>query len=102
MAIVPRFAFAPTSSLTNHDVQPYMTGMRVLLVAVPLFALLAFSVWFAVVAWERLGGEAIPAYGYVAIGGGVLFSLLIGGGLMALVFYSSRHGYDDLSDGDRR
>jgi hypothetical protein len=79
-----------------------MTGMRVLLVAVPLLALLAFSVWFAAVAWERLGGEAIPAYGYVAIGGGVLFSLLIGGGLMALVFYSSRHGYDDLDDRDRR
>jgi hypothetical protein len=30
-----------------------------------------------------------------AIVGGVLFSLLVGGGLMALVFYSSRHGYDD-------
>lgn len=80
----------------------YMKGMRVLLVAVPLLALLAFSVWFAAVAWERLGGDAIPPYGYVAIGGGVLFSLLIGGGLMALVFYSSRHGYDDLGDGDRR
>ena len=45
-----------------------MTFMRVLYVAVPLFALLAFSVWFAAVAWERLGGETIPAYGYVAIG----------------------------------
>jgi hypothetical protein len=30
-----------------------------------------------------------------------LFSLLVGGGLMALVFYSSRHGYDDLSGGDK-
>lgn len=77
-----------------------MTFMRILLVAVPLLALLVFSVWFAVVAWERLGGEAIPAYGYVAIAGGVVFSLLIGGGLMALVFYSNRHGYDDLSGGD--
>lgn len=74
--------------------------MRVLYVAVPLFALLAFSVWFAAVAWERLGGEAIPTYGYVAIAGGVLFSLLVGGGLMALVFYSNRHGYDDLGGGD--
>jgi hypothetical protein len=27
---------------------------------------------------------------------------LIGCGLMALAFYSSRHGYDDLNDGDRR
>ena len=77
-----------------------MMPMRILYVAVPLFALLAFSVWFAAVAWERLGGEAIPTYGYVAIAGGVLFSLLVGGGLMALVFYSNRHGYDDLSGGD--
>ena len=77
-----------------------MTVMRILYVAVPLLALLALSVWFAVVAWERLGGDAIPAYGYVAIVGGVIFSLLVGGGLMALVFYSNRHGYDDLSGGD--
>jgi len=47
----------------------------------------------------HLGGDAIPFYGYVAIAGGVLFSLLVGGGLMALVFYSNRHGYDDLSGG---
>jgi len=39
-------------------------------------------------------------YGWLAIAGGVLFSLLVGGGLMALVFYSNRHGYDDLSGGD--
>jgi hypothetical protein len=25
----------------------------------------------------------------------ILFSILIGSGLMALVFYSSRHGYDE-------
>ncbi|HEX3163200.1 MAG TPA: hypothetical protein VHQ92_11535 [Pseudolabrys sp.] len=73
--------------------------MRALLV-ITLFALLALAVWFAAAAWAHLGGDAIPFYGYVAIAGGVLFSLLIGGGLMALVFYSSRHGYDDLNGGD--
>ena len=72
-----------------------MTVMRILLVAVPLLALLALSIWFAATAWTRLGGDDIPLYGYVAIAGGVLFSLLVGGGLMGLVFYSSRHGYDD-------
>lgn len=77
-----------------------MKPMRKLLVAVPLLALLAFSVWFAASAWVHLGGDAIPFYGYVAIAGGVLFSLLVGGGLMALVFYSNRHGYDDLSGGE--
>ena len=70
--------------------------MRMLLI-LSLFGLLAASVWFAGAAWEHLGGEPIPAYGYVAIAGGVLISLLVGGGLMALVFYSHRHGYDDVS-----
>ena len=78
-----------------------MSLMRALLV-VALSALLALAVWFAVAAWDHLGGDAIPFYGYVAIAGGVLFSLLIGGGLMALVFYSSRHGYDDLSGGNNK
>jgi hypothetical protein len=76
--------------------------MRKMLWLLPLFALLAVSLWFAGTAWSHLGANAIdiPFYGYLAIGGGVVMSLLVGGGLMALVFYSSRHGYDDLSGGD--
>lgn len=85
----------------KNIVPPYMMAMRKLLIIMPLFALLALSVWFATAAWGHLAGDAIPFYGYVAIAGGVLFSLLVGGGLMALVFYSSRHGYDDLSGGDK-
>ena len=65
------------------------------LVMIALFALLALSLWFAGTAWVRLGGDAIPLYGWAAIIGGVVLSLLVGGGLMALVFYSARHGYDD-------
>jgi uncharacterized protein involved in response to NO len=74
--------------------------MRSLYILVPLFALLAAALWFAASGWMHLGGDPIPVYGYVALIGGVLFSLLIGSGLMALVFYSSRHGYDDLGRGD--
>jgi hypothetical protein len=80
-----------------------MSAMRKYVWFLPLFALLAATLWFAGAAWMRLSGNAIPLYGWLAIGGGVLFSLLVGGGLMALVFYSSRHGYDDLTRGpDRR
>ena len=71
----------------------------VAILVIALFALLALSVWFAAYAWTHLGGDPVPTYGYVAIAGGVLISLVVGGGLMALVFYSSRHGYDDLSGG---
>lgn len=71
--------------------------MRNFIWFLPLFALLGAALWFAGSTWVRLGGDAIPLYGWVAIIGGVFFSLLVGGGLMGLVFYSSRHGYDDLT-----
>jgi hypothetical protein len=68
--------------------------MRRVLIAVPLIALLVWSLWYASQAWF-VDGPPMPAYGYLAMAGGVFFSLLIGGGLMALVFYSNRKGYDD-------
>jgi hypothetical protein len=37
----------------------------------------------------------MPASLYVAMALGVFFSLVVGCGLMALLFYSARHGYDD-------
>ena len=37
----------------------------------------------------------MPPIGYAAMAAGILFSLLVGVGLMALVFYSSRAGYDE-------
>jgi len=77
-----------------------MTAMRKALLFVPLFALLAASLWFVGASWVHLAAGAIPLYGWLAIGGGVFFSLLVGGGLMALMFYSHRHGYDDLDRGD--
>jgi len=80
-----------------------MNCMRKLVWFLPLFALLAAALWFAGAAWLRLGGDTIPLYGWLAIAGGVFFSLLVGGGLMALMFFSSRHGYDDVTrDADRR
>lgn len=69
--------------------------MRNLYVVVPLFALLIAAIWFLITTWNHIGGPDVPVWGWVAIGGGVFFSLLVGGGLMALLFYSSRKGYDD-------
>jgi hypothetical protein len=72
-----------------------MEDMRKFIIIVPLAALLAASVWFAIYAWRAIEGPPIPTEGYVAMWLGIVFSLVIGCGLMALVFYSSRHGYDD-------
>ena len=73
--------------------------MRKLLIIVPLVALLGASVWFAVYAWTSVEGPPMPVEGYVAMWFGIVFSLVVGCGLMALVFYSSRYGYDDAVGG---
>ena len=47
----------------------------------------------------------MPPEGQVAMWLGIVFSLVVGCGLMALVFYSSRHGYDEpahVIEGDQR
>lgn len=68
--------------------------MRRRLIIVPLVALLAAAVWFATYSWNAIEGPPIPTTGYVTMWLGILFSLVVGCGLMALVFYSSRRGYD--------
>ena len=42
-----------------------------------------------------MGEVEISRGGLLAIAGGAVFTMLLGGGLMALVFYSSRKGHDD-------
>jgi len=71
--------------------------MRTLAIVVPLIALLAVSTWFAIYVWNFEEGPPMPWIGWVALAGGAFFSLLIGCGLMALMYFSHRHGYDDLT-----
>ena len=49
---------------------------------------------FMVSAWTRTNAE-MSVHGWIALTLGILFSLIVGCGLMALVFYSSRRGYDE-------
>jgi hypothetical protein len=76
-----------------------MEGMQKAAIILPLLAFLAASVWFAYYVWASDAGPPMPASGYAAMALGVLFSLVLGIGLMALVFYSHRHGYDERSQG---
>jgi hypothetical protein len=69
-------------------------------VVVILLGFLAASVWFASQSW-LVDGPPMPTQGYIAMTLGVMFSVLIGCGLMALVFYSHRYGYDDASHRDQ-
>jgi hypothetical protein len=71
---------------------------RVLLV-LTLSALLAVALLVAGLLWWRLEAVEIGLHGALALGFGAVLSLGLGGGLMALVFYSNRHGYDDAQHG---
>jgi hypothetical protein len=47
------------------------------------------------VAWQQLADVEMGLHGFIALGLGVGLSILLWVGLMTLVFYSSRRGYDD-------
>jgi hypothetical protein len=66
-------------------------------------ALIALGAVVAIVAslWAQLGDVEMSASGWIALVLGVVVALALGMGLMALVFISSRRGYDD-GDGERR
>jgi Zn-dependent protease with chaperone function len=69
--------------------------------AAALLALLAASIWFAFGLWGTAETAAMPMDGYIAMAVGIFFSIVVGCGLMALVFYSSRHGYDEAASRER-
>jgi hypothetical protein len=69
--------------------------MRVALVIIVLLAFLAGAVFVAHYGWVSAGDVVMPAWGWLMLGLGVFFTILVGGGLMALVFYSSRAGFDE-------
>src|SRR5438034_9970137 len=60
-----------------------------------LCLLLAGAVYVAYEGWTAHSGDVeLPGWGYALLGVGVIFGLVIGCGLMALAFYSSRSGQD--------
>lgn len=68
-----------------------------LLIAV-LLGILVLSAAASWHVWSGLDGAPMTGHGYVALAAGVTASLIVGGGLMALVFFSARRGYDDIDD----
>jgi hypothetical protein len=63
-------------------------------IAVVLLGLFVLALWDGYEQWIHVI-VSVPAWGWalLAFGGGL--SVLVGVGLMALIFYSSRMGYDD-------
>jgi heme/copper-type cytochrome/quinol oxidase subunit 2 len=80
--------------------QPLKIGQAAVLLS--LFAMLLFAVIWASMAWTSAEGAEMSIHGWIALTLGVVFSLVIGCGLMILMFYSSRSGYDETASPDFR
>lgn len=69
--------------------------MRLFLTLVILLGFLAMSVAFGYWIWTELGDVEMSRHGWIALTLGTVMTFLVGAGLMALVFFSHRRGYDD-------
>jgi hypothetical protein len=74
---------------------PARLGIGQWIILIVLLSLLAAAGLLVYVGWTLDTDVSVPAAGYAAMAFGVLFSIVIGCGLMALIFYSSRSGYDE-------
>jgi hypothetical protein len=66
------------------------------LLILTLGGLLVFAAGGAWVVWHHMGDVEMTRDGFLALGLGVGFSLLLGIGLMRLVYVSHKRGYDDI------
>lgn len=66
--------------------------MKVFLLTITLGGLLAAVTFGTLTGWDA---SEMSIHGWIALTLGTFLSLAVGGGLMALVFYSARKGYDD-------
>jgi hypothetical protein len=73
--------------------------MKAFLVFIPLFVILGLAIYFMVSMWTMMPGASMSQHGWLAMFLGIFGSLAVGGGLMFLLFRSSRAGgHDDAAD----
>jgi hypothetical protein len=69
------------------------------LIVLALLGLLAATAWYFVVVWTAT--PAMPRYGNVIMAVAAVLSLVVGCGLIALMYHSNRERYDDPPRSDR-
>ena len=74
---------------------------QIVILAVLILLLILTGIW-AVSVWNASNDVPMDKHGWIALGLGTFFSIVIGGGLMALMFFSHRSGYDDAADPFRK
>jgi hypothetical protein len=73
-----------------------------LILLIVLAAMFVITAVWAVSVWNASSDVPMSKHGWIALGLGTFFSLLIGCGLMALMFFSSHSGHDEVADPFRK
>src|SRR5258707_8344389 len=69
-------------------------GVGSWIILIVLLSLLVATSFVVYLGWTLGNGTDVPTSGYAAMAFGVVISLAVGFGLLALLFYSSPKGYD--------
>ena len=77
-------------------------GAGQIILLASLVGILIMTLGWAGYVWNQSSGSPMDKHGWIALVLGTFFSLLVGCGLMALMFFSSRSGHDDAADPFRR
>jgi hypothetical protein len=97
--VADRASPLPAATPSMKAAKPRQVGAWIVLAV--LVAFLCAAIAFMVVGWgpgEGERGQEMSTAGYVAMVLGIIVTLALGTGLMALVFYSNREGHDRDSD----
>jgi hypothetical protein len=81
-----------SSTETTMSARMGVGSWIILIVLLVLLVATGVVIYFG---WTLGNGTDVPSSGYAAMAFGVVISLAVGFGLMALIFYSSRSGYDE-------
>ena len=73
---------------------------NILLLIVIASCVLVIITVFAINLWLQMSDVQISYNGLVTIFVGAFFTILLGAGLMSLVFFSARYGFDEQVDHD--
>jgi TRAP-type C4-dicarboxylate transport system permease small subunit len=76
-----------------HESKRARLGVGGWLAIAAMALILGMSIWFMFYGWTLTDAQ-ISTHGYIALGLGIVVTSLVGGGLMALLFWSNRKGYD--------
>lgn len=69
--------------------------MKKLLLIIGSLVALGLAAYWALYVYGHIEGVELSGHGVAAMVVGLVFTILIGFGLMALIFFSNKHGHDD-------